>query len=136
MVMDKSRTWRALLLALFFNLQAKLYYPLLSSDALRGGQDTFPLASLALHQPIYLAAPLAGEKISSDIYIISDPSLLTLWWNLFEGGSGDVWGLGISRHGLVTGGMGDAAEPPLAAGTNLGEGCDAMGEARIAPWRA
>ncbi|KAK3251859.1 hypothetical protein CYMTET_38821 [Cymbomonas tetramitiformis] len=48
MVVNKRRNWRPLLLALFFNMQASLYYPLLTDYLGQGDKETFALAHMVL----------------------------------------------------------------------------------------
>jgi alpha 1,2-mannosyltransferase len=47
MLLDKHRCWQPLLLAIYFNMQGKVFYPLFSTMG-QGDKETIPLAWLAL----------------------------------------------------------------------------------------
>lgn len=54
MAIDKQQGWRALLLALLFNVQEPLYKRLLSNYMGQGDKESFPIAWLTLGIPYYL----------------------------------------------------------------------------------
>ena len=60
MVLNKQQSWKSLLLALFFNLQGELYYPLMTDYMGLGDKETFPLAHLVLRQPYHFVDYAVG----------------------------------------------------------------------------
>ncbi|KAK9798905.1 hypothetical protein WJX73_006049 [Symbiochloris irregularis] len=58
---DKERTWQALMLAAFMNLEGDLYYELLSGWMGKGDKETFAHALIATNIPYHLIATPAGS---------------------------------------------------------------------------
>jgi alpha 1,2-mannosyltransferase len=58
MLLDKRRCWQPLLLAIYFNMQGKVFYPLFSTAG-QGDKETLPLAWLALGRSKYGRVPHA-----------------------------------------------------------------------------
>ncbi len=65
LAMHKRRGWEPALLALFMNLQAPLYYRLLSSYLGAGDKETWPAAAAALRRPAaWVAAPPGAAGVA------------------------------------------------------------------------
>ena len=65
LAMHKRRAWEVALLALFMNLQAPLYYRLLSSYLGAGDKETWPAAAAALRRPAaWVAAPPGAAGVA------------------------------------------------------------------------
>ncbi|DBA65601.1 TPA: hypothetical protein ACH3X2_002666 [Trebouxia sp. C0005] len=61
MVLNKSRVWKGLVLAAFFNLQSRLYYELLGNFMGKGDKETFALGLSVAGLPYHVIATPVGS---------------------------------------------------------------------------